>query len=321
MPVAAVAHGDLDGSAFDARARSSASRRSPPAMASHAFMTRLRSTCCSWMRSPSTGGRSGASSAASAMSRFNRSLRVTRSDVADHVAQSSRRVLHFALLQQRPQAPDHFAGALVVLDDVGQDLAHFVEVGRLTGHEALRGLGVAQDAHERLVDLVRERARELAQRRHARQMRELVALLLDLALEPTACGDVERHPAQQRGAPACAASAWPRTAIQRTPPLRSTTRNSCSKAPHSRNALSVASCSASRSSGCIRSSKAARSMGPVGSRSNSSRPLPDIHTSSRIGSHDQNASSAARAARSVRRSLSRSSRASCAAWIRSRPSS
>ena len=59
------------------------------------------------------------------------------------------------------------ARATVVLDDVAEDLAHLVEVGSIGVEEAQRGLGVRENARERLIELVGDRCRELAHRRYA----------------------------------------------------------------------------------------------------------------------------------------------------------
>ena len=47
------------------------------------------------------------------------------------------------------------------LDDIFQNLAELPQVGRAGPEKPLRGLGVAQDRRERLVELVRQRRREL----------------------------------------------------------------------------------------------------------------------------------------------------------------
>ena len=46
---------------------------------------------------------------------------------------------------------DNFAGAAIVLNDVFENLAHFLEIGRIGGQEALRRLRVAENSRERLV--------------------------------------------------------------------------------------------------------------------------------------------------------------------------
>ena len=73
-------------------------------------------------------------------------------------------------------APARAVGA----DDVREDGANFDEVGRVLRHEALARLRIAEDAAERLTQLVREGARERAQGGHARKMRQLLPLQLRL---------------------------------------------------------------------------------------------------------------------------------------------
>ena len=51
--------------------------------------------------------------------------------------------------------------------------ARLVEVGRLDGRATQAGLAVGDDGRQRLIDFVRDRGGKLAERRHARDMREL----------------------------------------------------------------------------------------------------------------------------------------------------
>ena len=81
------------------------------------------------------------------------------------------------------QAADDLAGALVLADDVAQDLAELLVAGLALGEEALRRLGVAENGGQRLVQLMGERAGQFAQHRHARQMRQLAVALLCPQLE------------------------------------------------------------------------------------------------------------------------------------------
>ena len=65
---------------------------------------------------------------------------------------------------------------VVALHDVGQDLGKLVDARRALRQKALRRLRIAQDGRQRLVQLVGQRSGQLAQHRHPRQVRELVAL-------------------------------------------------------------------------------------------------------------------------------------------------
>ena len=96
-------------------------------------------------------------------------------------------------LYQRAHPIDHFARAVVVLADVGQNSAHFVEVWRGLLEQQLPGLGVAQDGAERLVQFVRERGGQLAHGGDAGNVNQFVALLHDLLLRQLALGDVRLH--------------------------------------------------------------------------------------------------------------------------------
>ena len=77
-------------------------------------------------------------------------------------------------LEQSAHPVDDGARALVVLADVGKNGADFVEVRRCVLQEQLRRLRVAQDRAERLIDLVRQRRRELAHHRDAAHVRDLL---------------------------------------------------------------------------------------------------------------------------------------------------
>jgi hypothetical protein len=114
-------------------------------------------------------------------------------DVANEGAHDDRLALRFAALEQRAQPPDDLAGALVVSDDVAQDLPQRLEVDRRRRREPERRLRIAQDRRQRLVELVGDRARQLAEHRDAREVRELVAVDLGIELGADRRGDVGRH--------------------------------------------------------------------------------------------------------------------------------
>ena len=51
-------------------------------------------------------------------------------------------LIGFGLLQQAEQPVHHLRGPAVVINDVGQDLAHFIGIQRRALQEALGGLGI-----------------------------------------------------------------------------------------------------------------------------------------------------------------------------------
>ena len=77
---------------------------------------------------------------------------------------------------------DHLTRPVVVLDDVFQDLAHLRQVGGAGAEKTLRRLHVAQNGGERLIELVRQRRRQLAHRGEARHVGKLRAMALRLVL-------------------------------------------------------------------------------------------------------------------------------------------
>ena len=81
--------------------------------------------------------------------------------------------LDAAPLEEPTQPLDYVAGTLVVLANIGEDCAQFVEVWRFVLQKKLRRLGVAQDRAERLVQLVREGGRQLSHHRNAACVGEL----------------------------------------------------------------------------------------------------------------------------------------------------
>ena len=111
-------------------------------------------------------------------------------DLVDAVVEVDRCVLGRILPQERAQAPHHLGGALVVRHDVGECGAQLREVGHGRGDQARGGLCVGHDGRERLVDFVRQGPGQRRQRRHAPDVRELVAQLPRLLLRPAPLGDV-----------------------------------------------------------------------------------------------------------------------------------
>src|SRR5262245_5509700 len=82
---------------------------------------------------------------------------------ADQRVDLERAELRLAALEQRAQAVDHVACALIGDDDVVQDLGQHLRGPGLVGEEVLRGLRVGEDRGQRLVELVGDAARELAE--------------------------------------------------------------------------------------------------------------------------------------------------------------
>jgi len=52
-------------------------------------------------------------------------------------------MLHFVLAEQAAQPLYHFAGALIFVDDVAQDVAYFLQVGLRPVEETLSRLSIA----------------------------------------------------------------------------------------------------------------------------------------------------------------------------------
>jgi len=90
----------------------------------------------------------------------------------------------------RKTPADHLSGAPIVGGDVPQDVLQLLGVEAAGGEEPLRRLRVAQDRRERLIDLVGQSAGELAEHRDPAEVRQLLALLVRLALGPPLLGDV-----------------------------------------------------------------------------------------------------------------------------------
>src|SRR4029077_6037034 len=119
--------------------------------------------------------------------------------VAHQLVHVDRLALRLAPLEQLPQPLDDPGRALVVRDDVAENLANVLRVGPVPREKALRCLRVGEDRAQRLIQLVRQRPGQLAEHRDARQLSELVALLLDVLLHMLAVRDVPRDPAYPDG--------------------------------------------------------------------------------------------------------------------------
>ena len=96
-----------------------------------------------------------------------------------------------ALAEDRPQALDDIGRADIGAHDVIQDFTQFFEVGSLAGDQALRGLRIAENDRERLVDFMGQRTRKLAHRRHACDVGHLLALPFRLGRECALGTDID----------------------------------------------------------------------------------------------------------------------------------
>ncbi len=114
-----------------------------------------------------------------------------REYLLDHLVHVDRLVLRFFLPQHGAQPRDDRAGPLVARDDVGEDLRDLIELRRVAGKKPLGRLCIAENRRQRLVQLVRKRAGQLAQHRYAREVRHLVALAGRFALAALALADVD----------------------------------------------------------------------------------------------------------------------------------
>ena len=114
-------------------------------------------------------------------------------DIAKEIADVERPEGGGLFANERAQPLDHLTRPVVVLDDVFQDLAHLRQVGGAGAEKTLRRLHVAQNGGERLIELVRQRRRQLAHRREARHVGKLRAMALRLVLRRAAFLDGGRQ--------------------------------------------------------------------------------------------------------------------------------
>ena len=77
-------------------------------------------------------------------------------------------------LQLVEQVPDHVRQTPGALTDVGEGGSRFIEIRHRCVQEFERRLGVRRGAHQRLIELVRDRARQHAERRHLSEQRNLL---------------------------------------------------------------------------------------------------------------------------------------------------
>ena len=156
------------------------SRRSNTAMvaiASQPLRMRFSSTCCSCTLSPSKGDKPGFHDGVGRDATGNQLGVRQFQNVSDQLAGVDRLETRVTTLQQRAQTMDHLGGALILGDDVPENGAQLFDVGRPAVQEVACRLGVAQDRRQRLPQLVRQRAGQLAEDGDTRQVRQFAALL------------------------------------------------------------------------------------------------------------------------------------------------
>ena len=96
-------------------------------------------------------------------------------DLLGHHVEVERYAFSGALAQQLAQALNHLIDAVFVGDDLVENPAHRRQIDRIAGEQSPRRLRMTADARQRLIQLVRQRGRQLVHRRHTRDLRELVA--------------------------------------------------------------------------------------------------------------------------------------------------
>src|SRR5262249_60492404 len=87
---------------------------------------------------------------------------------------------YYFLFDQRPHPLDDLAGTTVVLDNVFENLLHFLQIRGIGGQEALGRLRITQNGRERLIQLMRQRRGELPHGGDARDVRELLAAVVEV---------------------------------------------------------------------------------------------------------------------------------------------
>ncbi len=143
-------------------------------------------------------------------------------DLAHDAPQVNRTELQIFFLDQRAHAPDDFAGSVVILDDVVENFTNFFDIYCFIGQEALGGLRVAQDSRKRLIQLVRERSRQLSHGRDAHHMRELIAVAPQFGFGALALGHVQYDP---HPALVAIVEIHNHSSLRQHPSLRAFTRN------------------------------------------------------------------------------------------------
>ena len=76
--------------------------------------------------------------------------------------------VQLAFLEEKAEAANDLAGTLHLVDDVAENLPQLVKICRVTGQETLRGLGVAENGGQRLIQFVGDRTGQLSEHQAAR---------------------------------------------------------------------------------------------------------------------------------------------------------
>src|SRR5215510_14285863 len=153
-----------------------------------AFITRLSSTCCNWMRSPKISGTSSERCVSTRTPWRCTSLRARARTSRMAALRSSQAFWGGGTLGESANASDDVAGALAVGDHPQGGLPGFLQV--LGGEPAHAGTGVIDQGAERLIDFVRDRRAQLAQRRHPCHVGQLRLRVVQCLFSPLALGDV-----------------------------------------------------------------------------------------------------------------------------------
>ena len=140
-------------------------------------MIRFSSTCCNCTPSASTRtalrGQIGGNGDLAGHQFAAQQLK----GLGDQAIEVQRRQGDGAPPVERAEAADHFGGAMVLGDDVAADLAKLDKVRSVAPQHGLGGLGVGKDRRQRLVELMGDRGRELAQHIDPRHVAERLAVL------------------------------------------------------------------------------------------------------------------------------------------------
>src|SRR5262249_46810961 len=97
------------------------------------------------------------------------------------------------LFEQGTEMLDHLAGAMVIGDDVLQDVAHVFDSRVAGGNATEAGPSVGENRGQRLAELVDDRRRQLAHDRDAGDVGQLVAEALPFGLGPSPLADVDHR--------------------------------------------------------------------------------------------------------------------------------
>ena len=211
-------------------------------MASMPLMIRLMMTCWSCTRSPSTAGSPDARSSRSA-TRWPSTSRCT-SRIASLMTSlmSSRVISGVAFLarsrMRRITLLARSASLITRLDG----MARLLDLRRLAVQPPQAGLTIGDDAGKRLVDLVRDRGGQLAERRHARDVRKLRLRLLQRLPGPLPLRDVGVGLQDRGGLPALVPLQRPPARNRRVRPVAL----ACMSSPSQRPVLKTAAVIASR---------------------------------------------------------------------------